>query len=122
LFCLNGVNITDPQTGHHNLNLPVDFQQSNALKSLKGRVPGNLAREHSAERSTLLQNRFKKSFIKAEASAGQFAYNAQKISAGLKTSNSSQLLSGLTNGHRWAHQQYRLSSERNYFIKVKLEH
>lgn len=26
LILLNGVNVTDPQTGHHNLNLPVDIE------------------------------------------------------------------------------------------------
>ena len=27
LILLNGINITDPQTGHHNLNLPVSIEQ-----------------------------------------------------------------------------------------------
>ena len=36
LILLNGVNITDPQTGHHNLNLPVSFNQIERIEILEG--------------------------------------------------------------------------------------
>jgi len=36
LILLNGVNITDPQTGHHNLNLPVDLQSIERIEVLQG--------------------------------------------------------------------------------------
>ena len=36
LILLNGVNITDPQTGHHNLNLPVSLQQIERIEVLEG--------------------------------------------------------------------------------------
>jgi len=36
LILLNGVNITDPQTGHHNLNLPVSLSQIERIELLKG--------------------------------------------------------------------------------------
>ncbi len=36
MILLNGVNITDPQTGHHNLNLPVDFQSIERVEILEG--------------------------------------------------------------------------------------
>ncbi|MCD6354662.1 MAG: TonB-dependent receptor [Prolixibacteraceae bacterium] len=36
LILLNGVNITDPQTGHHNLNLPVSLAQIERIEVLEG--------------------------------------------------------------------------------------
>jgi vitamin B12 transporter len=36
LILLNGVNITDPQSGHHNLNLPVDIESIERIEILEG--------------------------------------------------------------------------------------
>jgi vitamin B12 transporter len=36
LILLNGVNITDPQTGHYNLDLPVDLHQIQRIEILQG--------------------------------------------------------------------------------------
>jgi iron complex outermembrane receptor protein len=36
LILLNGINITDPQTGHHNLNLPVSLNQIERIEILEG--------------------------------------------------------------------------------------
>jgi vitamin B12 transporter len=36
LILLNGVNVTDPQTGHHNLNIPVDIESIEQIEILKG--------------------------------------------------------------------------------------
>ena len=36
LILLNGVNVTDPQTGHHNLNLPVDIASIERIEILQG--------------------------------------------------------------------------------------
>ena len=44
MILLNGINITDPQTGHHSLNLPVDFQSIERVEILEG--PG--ARIHGS--------------------------------------------------------------------------
>ncbi len=36
LILLNGINITDPQTGHHNFNLPVNLNQIERIEILEG--------------------------------------------------------------------------------------
>ncbi|MCU4165645.1 TonB-dependent receptor [Carboxylicivirga caseinilyticus] len=36
MVLFNGINITDPQTGHHNLNLPVDMQSIERVEILEG--------------------------------------------------------------------------------------
>jgi iron complex outermembrane receptor protein len=41
LILLNGINLTDPQTGHHNLNLPIDLESIDRIEILQG--PGSRA-------------------------------------------------------------------------------
>ncbi|MDP4278561.1 MAG: TonB-dependent receptor plug domain-containing protein, partial [Bacteroidota bacterium] len=36
LILLNGVNITDPQTGHYNLNIPIELSQIQRIEILRG--------------------------------------------------------------------------------------
>jgi iron complex outermembrane receptor protein len=36
LILLNGINITDPQTGHHNLNIPIDYDAIDRIEVLHG--------------------------------------------------------------------------------------
>ncbi|MFZ5430410.1 MAG: TonB-dependent receptor plug domain-containing protein [Bacteroidota bacterium] len=36
MILLNGINITDPQTGHHNLNIPVSLSQIDRIEVLEG--------------------------------------------------------------------------------------
>ncbi len=36
LILLNGINITDPQTGHHNLNIPIDYDAIDRIEVLYG--------------------------------------------------------------------------------------
>ena len=36
LILLNGVNLTDPQTGHHNLNVPIDLESIERIEILHG--------------------------------------------------------------------------------------
>lgn len=42
LILLNGVNITDPQTGHYNLDIPVDLSQIKRIEVLRGSATGIL--------------------------------------------------------------------------------
>ncbi len=39
LVLLNGINISDPQTGHHNLNVPIDLESIDRIEILRG--PGS---------------------------------------------------------------------------------
>lgn len=36
IILLDGINITDPQTGHHSMNLPIDFEDIERIEILKG--------------------------------------------------------------------------------------
>lgn len=85
LILLNGINITDPQTGHHNLNLPVSLNQIERIEILEGpaaRVYGpnafsgaiNIVTRQAADNS-----------LNLDASVGEFGYLNTGISGGVKT-------------------------------------
>lgn len=71
VILLNGINITDPQTGHHNLNLPIDLQSIERIEILEGpgaRVYG--ANAFSGAINIITSNLSEKNFS-ASAMAGQ---------------------------------------------------
>ncbi|WP_430931814.1 TonB-dependent receptor [Saccharicrinis sp. 156] len=77
MILLNGINITDPQTGHHSLNLPVDFLSIERVEILEG--PG--ARVHGSNAFSgainFITGSTDNSNIKANVMAGDHClYNA----------------------------------------------
>ncbi|PLX18143.1 MAG: TonB-dependent receptor [Salinivirgaceae bacterium] len=80
LVLLNGINITDPQTGHHNLNLPVSLNSISRIEVLSGpsaRIFGVNAYNGAINIITTSDT---KSEIKILAEAGQFGYLNQHAS------------------------------------------
>jgi len=74
LILLNGINITDPQTGHHNLNIPVSLSQIERIEILEGpaaRVYGPNAFSGAINIVTL-QNDSKS--VRLQLSGGSFGY------------------------------------------------
>ncbi len=85
LILLNGINITDPQTGHHNLNLPISLSQVERIEVLEGpaaRVYGpnafsgaiNFVTKQSGEKN-----------IKLSFGGGSFGYFDASLSGSFKT-------------------------------------
>lgn len=82
LILLNGVNITDPQTGHHNLNFPVDLSQIQRIEILQGsgaRLLGPSAFSGAINIITYPsgQNNSKGSPISGRAELGAGSFNRQ---------------------------------------------
>jgi vitamin B12 transporter len=77
MILLNGVNITDPQSGHHNLNLPVDLNSIDRIEILEGpaaRVYGPNAFSGAVNIVTATSGKNK---VSANAMAGEHGlYNA----------------------------------------------
>ncbi len=76
MILLNGINITDPQTGHHNLNLPVDLQSIERIEILEG--PGARVYGPNAFSGAInvITSDLKEKNITAKAMAGQYGlYN-----------------------------------------------
>jgi iron complex outermembrane receptor protein len=98
LILLNGINITDPQTGHHNLNVPVDLQSIERIEVLQGagaRVFGPNAFNGAINIITRTPG---SKTIRASFSAGEYSFGHAGIAAGFETGTFKHFLSagGLT--------------------------
>ncbi|MBN2261939.1 MAG: TonB-dependent receptor [Prolixibacteraceae bacterium] len=93
LILLNGVNITDPQTGHHNLNLPVDFSLIERIEILKGPGAQKFGPGAFSGAINIITTKTDRQFVKAEVFAGEYGLNAQKINAALNLGLTSHLFS-----------------------------
>lgn len=91
LILLNGVNLTDPQTGHHNLNLPVDLSSIERIEVLQGpgaRIFGPNAFNGAINIITAEPGKQEAS---ASLSAGQFGF--------VQASSSASVITGKVNHH-----------------------
>lgn len=92
LILLNGINITDPQTGHHNLNLPVSLEQVERIEILEGpaaRVYGPNAFSGAINIITKAPGSQKGT---ASVSGGSFGYFDANASAGFRSGKLEHLL------------------------------
>ncbi len=100
---LNGVNITDPQTGHHNLNIPIDLESVERIELLQGpgaRIygPGSFSGAINIITST---NKSKQA--KISATTGQFGLLKTRASASATSKRSTFFVaasSGKSNGYQ----------------------
>ncbi len=85
LILLNGINITDPQTGHHNLNLPVSLNQVERIEILEGpaaRVYGPNAFSGAINIVTRKPN---SNQVSAGFTYGSFEYSDVNVSGSVST-------------------------------------
>jgi len=85
LVLLNGINITDPQTGHFNLDIPLNLSDISRVEILEGssaRVLGPNA--FSGAINIVTENNGKRA-LNAELVGGSFNYFAQSVSGSLGT-------------------------------------
>jgi vitamin B12 transporter len=80
LILLNGVNISDPQTGHHSLNLPIDLNSIARIEILEG--PGSRVFGPNAFSGAIniITNNFNENFLKAGFVAGDFGLFSENFS------------------------------------------
>ena len=93
LILLNGINLTDPQTGHHNLNLPVDLSSVERIEVLQGpgaRIFGPNAFNGAINIITADPDR---RGINATISGGEFGLFQSSVSAVVSLGNVNQHLS-----------------------------
>lgn len=93
LILLNGINFSDPQTGHFNLDLPVDpdnIQQIEILSGPAARVYGSGA--FTGAINIIVKPDYEK-YIRAILSAGEFGYKKIDLSASLPLKKINNILS-----------------------------
>jgi vitamin B12 transporter len=93
LILLNGIRMSDPQTGHHSLNIPVDVASIERIEIVKGagaRVYGQNALSGVINIITKVPN---ESFLSEKVVAGDFNLYDITVSGGIKGEKANHLIS-----------------------------
>jgi iron complex outermembrane receptor protein len=93
LILLNGVNITDPQTGHHNLNLPLDLSAIERIEIVKG--PGSWKFGPGAFGGAInfITKKSETPFIQVGIEGGENLFHQENLSGGFRTGKLNHFIS-----------------------------
>jgi iron complex outermembrane receptor protein len=93
LILLNGVNITDPQTGHHSLNLPINLISVERIEILEG--PGSRVFGPNAFSGAIniITNQSEKNYTRAGFTAGDFGLFSGNLVSSYKIKNTKHFIS-----------------------------
>ena len=83
LILLNGVNITDPQTGHHNLNIPIDLADVERVEFLQGSSARLLGPNAFSGAINIVTATHAGNKVNARLSAGSYGTFQQAVSASI---------------------------------------
>ena len=93
LILLNGINITDPQTGHHNLNIPVNLNLVSRIEVLEGPASRVYGPNAFSGAINLITSPEESSPLSVYASFGSFNSLSANLSGLWKAGNFNQLVS-----------------------------
>lgn len=85
LVLLNGVNITDPQTGHYNLDIPVEISDVSRIEILQGSAARLLGPNAFSGAINIVTNGNPEKKLNSETTAGSYGFFAQNLSANFPT-------------------------------------
>ena len=88
LVLLNGVPLTDPQTGHHALNLPIDLENVKRIEVLKGPGARVFGQNAFAGAINIITKTPKSPFFKMEGQLGDYGLGGLQISTTLGSDKS----------------------------------
>ena len=89
LILLNGVNITDPQTGHYNLNIPIDLSSVSRVEILYGSGSRVLGGTPFGGAINIITGEAEKTEANVEVTAGDFGFVSQKADATILSASKS---------------------------------
>lgn len=85
LILINGINITDPQTGHHNLNIPISLTQVERIEVLEGPAARVYGPNAFSGAINIVTKQSGKNSIKLNVGGGSFGYFDAGLSGSFKT-------------------------------------
>ena len=85
LILLNGVNVNDPQTGHHNLNLPIDLESIERIEILEGPAAKSFGPNAFNGIINIITGNSKPNHVRVSAMAGQ--HGLYKLSENISQSS-----------------------------------
>lgn len=102
LVLVNGINVTDPQTGHHNLNLPVDLNDLQRVEVLQGAASRRYGSQAFSGAINFVTGPDPNNNLKVALTSGAFGTNSQQLSysSGDKVRNYISLGRYSSDGHR----------------------
>lgn len=93
MILLNGINITDPQTGHHTLNLPVSLSEIERVEILEGPAARIYGPNAFSGAINIVTKTPSGNSLAAQFSAGSFGFFNTNLSGRFKTGQLGHLLS-----------------------------
>lgn len=102
LVLVNGINVTDPQTGHHNLNLPVDLNDLQKVELLQGAASRRYGSQAFSGAVNFVTGPSDKNNLKIALTTGAYDTNSQQLSytTGKKLRNYTSMARYSSDGHR----------------------
>ncbi len=92
LILLNGINITDPQTGHHNLNLPVNLSQVERIEVLEGPAARIYGPNAFSGAINIVTRQPQDNSLQVNIGSGSFGYFSANVSGSFQTGNLNHII------------------------------
>lgn len=102
LILLNGVNISDPQTGHHSLNLPIDIHAVERIEILEGSGSRVFGPNAFSGAINFITNESDHNYTKSNLTFGDFGLFHSNLSSAYRIKNTRQFVSfskSMSNGY-----------------------
>lgn len=104
LILIDGIKLIDPQTGHHNLNLPISLNQIERIEILKGQGSRTYGANAFSGAINLITRKSGNDYLSIDASGGDHKYYKLNASAALNISKFYQSVSATktkSDGYRY---------------------
>lgn len=93
IILLNGVNISDPQTGHHSLNIPIGLNSIERIEILEGSGSNIFGPNAFSGAINFITNQSKNNYTKANISLGDFGLFTTNLASAYRVKNTRQFIS-----------------------------
>jgi vitamin B12 transporter len=120
LILINGIKISDAQTGHHSLNLPVDIENIERIEILKGPAARIFGQNAFAGAINIITKSPTQQYVKVMTQAGDFGLGGFRVSAALGNKNEKHYMSAsrdFSDGYQY-NTDYQIN---NFFYQSEIE-